>query len=221
MDFDRIYAYRFKDVDQRQRAAVWQAIAPYLWRRMDSPRAVLDPAAGRGEFINAVPAPERWAVDQTDMRADLDAGVRFVRSDILQADLPAGHFDAVFVSNFLEHLPSPEAVFQFLNKMRGVLRPGGRIAVMGPNFRYCAREYFDCADHILALTHVAVEEHLYGAGLEVAVSHPRFLPYSFRQRLPPSPWLVRNYLRMPWAWRLLGKQFLVIARRPERDAAGR
>jgi hypothetical protein len=40
---------------------------------------------------------------------------------------------------------------------------------------------------------------------------PRFLPFSFRGVLPPSPALTALYLRFPIAWRLLGKQFLVIA----------
>ena len=44
------------------------------------------------------------------------------------------------------------------------MEPGGTLAVLGPNFRYCHREYFDCADHNLALTHVAVAEHLHAPG---------------------------------------------------------
>jgi hypothetical protein len=94
------------------------------------------------------------------------------------------------------------------------MRPGGVIAVLGPNFRYCAREYFDCADHTVALTHVAVEEHLYAAGFELRRVVPRFLPYSFRGRLPAAPRLVRAYLRMPIAWKVLGKQYLVVGERP-------
>jgi hypothetical protein len=83
--------------------------------------------------------------------------------------------------------------------------------VLGPNFKYCAREYFDCADHTLALTHVAVAEHLFAAGFEVGEVVPRFLPYSFRGSLPAGPGLIRAYLRTPIAWRFLGKQFLLIA----------
>jgi SAM-dependent methyltransferase len=136
-----------------------------------------------------------------------------VVSDIFDAELPEAYFGGAFVSNFLEHLPTQEAVALFLEKMRTVLAPGGRIAVMGPNFRYCAEEYFDMADHTLALTHRAIAEHLYAAGFEPEAIHPQFLPYSFTGRLPPSAALTRRYLRTPLAWRLLGKQFLVIGRR--------
>src|SRR5579863_10346665 len=60
------------------------------------------------------------------------------------------------------------------------MRTGAKIAIMGPNFKYCAREYFDCADHTLALTHLAVEEHLYAANLLPVYTNPKYLPYSFR-----------------------------------------
>ncbi len=213
INYERLYAYRFRDVDQAARQAVWREIARYVHERMGAPERVLDPAAGRGEFITAVPAAERWGVDlvrQGDIEA---AGVRMIIGDVMDAGLPEGHFDGVFVSNFFEHLPSQDAVGAALGKLRGAMAPGGRIAVMGPNFRYCAREYFDCADHTVALTHVSMAEHLYAAGFEISAVIPRFLPYSFRGLLPPSPALTSAYLRTPALWRVLGKQFLLVARK--------
>jgi SAM-dependent methyltransferase len=220
VNYQRLYEYRFRGIDQRAREEVWREIALYLHGRLGAPERVLDPAAGRGEFISAVPARERWAVDAVayDEQA-ADAGVRRITADVLSAELPTDYFDAVFVSNFLEHLPDHGTVAAFLEKMHGVLRPGGRVAVIGPNFRYCAAEYFDCADHVLALTHVAVAEQLYAAGFDVRSVVPRFLPYSFRGLLPPSAALTRYYLRVRPAWALLGKQFLVIARRDAASAA--
>lgn len=214
MDYQRLYEYRFRTIDQDARAAVWVPISRFLYERLGHPEKVLDPAAGRCEFLNAVPARERWGVDLADYKeANARSGINLIVADVMDAELPDAHFDAVFVSNFLEHLASPEAIHRFLLKMRDCMRPGGKIAVMGPNIRYCAHEYWDCADHELALTHVAIEEHLYAAGLEPTRTYPRFLPYSFRGLLPPSPRLTGLYLRMRPAWRLLGKQFLVLADR--------
>jgi hypothetical protein len=136
-----------------------------------------------------------------------------VVSDIFEADLPAAHFDGIFVSNFLEHLPTQEATATFLERMHEATAVGGCIAIIGPNFRYCSKEYFDMADHTLIYTHRAIAEHLYAAGFEPERVESRFLPYSFTGRLPPSPTLTRRYLRTPAAWRVLGKQFLVIGRR--------
>jgi hypothetical protein len=214
INYERLYAYRFRDVDQASRQAVWREIATYVHARMGEPERVLDPAAGRGEFITAVPAAERWGVDLVK-QADLEAvGVQMIIADIMDADLPKDHFDGVFLSNFLEHLPSQDAVGTVLAKLYEAMSPGGRIAIIGPNFRYCARDYFDCADHTVILTHVSMAEHLYSAGFEITSVAPRFLPYSFRGLLPPSPQLTRTYLHTPAMWRLLGKQFFLIARKP-------
>jgi methyltransferase family protein len=175
---------------------------------------VLDPAAGRGEFIGAVPAQETWAVDEVSYpQAAHKPDTTVITASIMEAELPAEHFDGVFVSNFLEHLRDQEAIASFLEKMHAAMADGGRIAIMGPNYRYCADEYWDCADHYVALTHVAIAEHLYAAGFEPERIVPRYLPYSFRGVLPPSQTLTRLYLKLPLAWRLLGKQFLVIGRK--------
>ena len=214
INYQRLYAYRFRDVDQASRQAVWQEIARYIYGRLEEPKVVLDPAAGRGEFITAVPAAERWGVDLVS-QGDLEsAGVKMIIADIMDASLPADHFDGVFISNFLEHLPDQNAVAALLTKLYDAMRPGGRIAIMGPNFKYCAREYFDCADHTLILSHVGLAEHLHAAGFEVSALHPRFLPYSFRGLLPLSAAMTRTYLNTPLAWKVLGKQFLAIARKP-------
>ncbi len=214
LDYTRLYDFRFRGVDQRARQAVWNEIARFVWERMGCPRRVLDPAGGRGEFVNAVPGEERWLVDAVDYaQRETSPGVKIVIGDVLSVDLPREYFDGIFVSNLLEHLAGPDAVARFLARMRDALRTGGVIAVMGPNFRYCAREYFDCADHVLALTHVSVQEHLFAAGLTVTDAVPRFLPYSFRGRLPASALLTRAYLRIPLLWRVSGKQFLVLATR--------
>ena len=215
MNYQRLYEYRFAKVDQAARIPVWNEIATLIYTLLGRPSRILDPAAGRGEFINAVPAPERWAVDLVDYAEGTYApGVRSLVSDVFAAELPSEHFDGVWVSNFLEHLTTQESVASFLERMYDVTAPDGRIAIMGPNFRYCAKEYFDFADHTLIFTHRAIAEHLYAAGFVPERIEPRFLPYSFTSGLPPSERLTRLYLRSPIAWRALGKQFLIIGRRP-------
>lgn len=215
MNYERLYQYRFRNIAQDRRDDVWVAVAPMLFELLKRPDRVLDPAAGRCEFINAVPSAERWAVDAVAYDEGVAReGTRLIVSEIMEADLPEEYFGGVFVSNFLEHLLSQEDVAAFLEKMYGCIRPGGRIAIMGPNFRYCVRDYFDFADHTVILTERGAEEHLYAAGFNIVAVHPRFLPYTFTGRLPSHPALVRTYLRVPLAWRLLGKQFLLIAERP-------
>jgi len=215
IDYERLYEFRFRNVSQSSREAVGREIAAQIYGWPGLPRRVLDVAAGRGEFITAVPAEERWALDAVDFLGDR-ADVHSVIGDARTAELPKGHFDGVFVSNFLEHLYDADEIGAFLKRLRQTMSTGGKIAILGPNFRYCAKEYFDYADHAVALTHVSVEEHLYSAGFTIDRVLPRYLPYTFRDtRLPTAPWLVRGYLRMPLAWKLLGKQYFVLATNEE------
>lgn len=214
IDYARLYEYRFRNVNQSVRETVWREIASWLFQALGQPSRVLDPAAGLGEFIRAVPAPERWAVDFYDHRGEEWSDIKVTIGDARTVDLPPSYFGGILVSNLLEHFASQEDVGTFLGRMLECLEPGGHIAIMGPNFRYCMDEYFDCADHTLALTHIAAAEHLYAAGFEVDRIIPRFLPYSFRSRTPRSPALVRAYLRFSPAWRLFGRQFLLIGHRP-------
>lgn len=215
IDYQRLYAYRFRGLDQAARQRVWDVVGPWIHQRMGRPARVFDPAAGRFEFLNAISAAERWAGDTVDHGFERDPVIQLLLGDALSVELPEAHFDGVFISNFLEHLPSQQHIALFLRRILASTAPGGTVAVLGPNFRYCASKYFDAADHIVALSHVSVAEHVHAAGFEVTSIIPRFLPYSFVGILPPSAPLTRVYLRLWPAWPLLGRQFLLLGRRPE------
>lgn len=96
ISYERLYAYRFSGVGQQRRQAVWRGIARYMLRRMGALQRILDPAAGRGELITAVPAAERWGVDLVGHGVPESAEVRMIIDDIMAADLPTGYFDGVF-----------------------------------------------------------------------------------------------------------------------------
>ena len=117
MNYRRLYEYRFRNIAQNRRDDVWVAVAPMLYELLGRPERVLDPAAGRCEFINAVASAERWAVDAVAYEEGVaEAGTRLVVSEIMEAELPQEYFGGVFVSNFLEHLLSQQAVAAFLRR---------------------------------------------------------------------------------------------------------
>lgn len=213
MDYEKIYAYRFATVDQAAKDKVWLELSSFVYDLMERPDKILDPAGGMCEFIRSVKsAKERWVVDKMLPPLELLHDIQFVHGDIFNVELPPAYFDGVFISNFLEHLGSHDEVYSLLVKLRESMRERGVIAIMGPNFKYAFKDYFDCADHKLALTHIAVEELLYSAGFKIEKVIPRFIPYSFRGKLPSSKMLTRAYLGMPFFWRFFGKQFLILAR---------
>jgi len=213
INYERLYAHRCEGIDQASRQQVWDVIGDFIYRKLNSPSHVLDPAAGRCEFLNSLPGVDRVGIDIVDSIQFRDPAISFIQSNVFEAEIPKESFDGIFVSNFLEHLNSQDEIADFLSLMSQASEPSGMIAILGPNFKYCSKEYFDCADHRIALTHVSVQEHLVASGFDLVGVIPRFLPFSFRGILPPSPRLTRLYLRFPLAWKLLGKQFLIIGKK--------
>jgi SAM-dependent methyltransferase len=214
INYQRLYEHRFRGISHQKRIQIWREISLFIYEMMGKPDRILDPAAGFEEFMRSIPANDRWTVDEISYHPSPPAdNIKRLVADIFTVELPDDYFEAVFVSNFLEHLATQNQVATFLQKIYRCIKPGGQIVIMGPNFKYCVREYFDCADHTLPLTHIALEEHLYAANFAIEKLFPRFLPYSFRGNLPVSAPLVRLYLKSPWAWKFLGKQFLIQGRK--------
>ena len=213
---DDVNAERFPDAQIAKRDALWRENIRYLRRWIPPDSVVLDIASDRGHFIRNVEARERWATDLRDMRAQVGEGIHFVQADGLSLldHQPRDHFDVVFMSNYLEHLPHADAVLEQLRVARQLLRPGGRLIVLQPNIRLVGGAYWDFIDHKVPLTEKSLREAAELAGLATEKVIVRFLPYTTKGRLGTRPWMVRWYLRLPIAWLLLGKQTLYIARRP-------
>ncbi len=209
-----VYTRRFPEAEVRAKDALWRLLGGWLQRFVPEDGAVLDVACDRGYFIRHIRARERWATDLRDMSADLGTDVKFVRSDGLRLAevLPAGAFDAVFTSNYLEHLAGPDAVIDQLRVFRHLLRPSGRVIVLQPNIALVGGAYWDFIDHRVALTDRSLVEAAELAGLRTERLIRRFLPYSTKGRLPRNPLLVRAYLAFPPLWTILGKQTLWLGR---------
>jgi SAM-dependent methyltransferase len=210
-----MYRNRFPAAVLQRRKDVWRVLCTDWFARYIPPQArVLEVAGGYCEFINNVSAAEKAVVDlNPDTREHADAGVtvQIASAETVGDVFAASHFDVAFTSNFFEHCRSREQVLAVLRAVRTVLKPGGRFLIMGPNFRYCYKDYFDFFDHHLALTDLSMCEALALAGYAIETVQPQSLPFSFKSGLPAWPWLVGLYLKMPFAWRLFGKQFFIVA----------
>ena len=66
--------------------------------------------------------------------------------------MPTASFGTIFMSNYLEHLESGDAVIEQLRVAAQLLRPGGRLIVLQPNIRLVGPRYWDFIDHRVALT---------------------------------------------------------------------
>lgn len=214
MDEPALHAHRFDAAARAAKARVWAVLCAEFFQRWVEPQAtVLDLGAGYCEFINHIRAGRKLAVDgnpEVTAWAAPAVEARCGRADQLDW-IADGSVDVVFASNVFEHLPDSAALLRVLAEVRRVLRPGGRLLILQPNIRYAHREYWDFLDHRLALSHVSMAEALALARFRVVEMRPRFLPFSTRSALPSWPILVRWYLKVPLAQRLLGKQMFAVA----------
>ena len=216
-DLAAMYRNRFDHGDLEAKRTLWGVLVRERFQRyVPSEGTVVDLGAGSCEFVNVVRARRRVAVDlnpDTVQHAESGVEVLTTPSDDLSA-LSDGSVDTVFTSNFFEHLPTKDVLVATLLECRRVTRTGGLLVVPMPNIRYLPGRYWDYFDHHLPLTHLSLAEALELAGYDVVESVPRFLPYTVKNsRLPVRASLVRAYLRVPPAWRLLGRQMLVVGRR--------
>jgi SAM-dependent methyltransferase len=176
---------------------------------------VLDLGCGYGEFLNHVRCGRRIGVDlNPDSAAHLRDAEFHLHSVCELPFLPNDSADVVFTSNLMEHLPGKRDVEAMIGEARRVLKPGGHFILMGPNVRALPGLYWDFWDHVVPISDRSLAEALENLGFEIADCYARFLPYTTRSALPRSPALVKLYLKVPLAWRLLGRQFLLRARKP-------
>lgn len=208
----KLYAHRFDD-EKAQRDALWRTLCRHWFQRwVPADSAVLDVAAGGCEFINNIVARRRIAIDLNPAVIEhAEAGVEahVARSTDLHM-LSDQTLDRAFVSNFFEHITRDD-ILATLGEIRRVLRPDGKVLILQPNIRYCARDYWMFFDHITPVDDRALVEAFAATGFRVELNVPRFLPYTTKSRLPSGPALVRLYLRSPWAWRVLGAQAFMVA----------
>lgn len=213
-DLDVLYQHRFPKEELANKNRIWQVLCTQYFNRFVKPNeTVVDIGAGYCEFINNIPAANKIAVDlNPDVRKFAADGIRVINeSCVAVSSIPSASVDAVFMSNFLEHLPSKDLVLQTLRESARMLKPGGKAIILQPNIRFLYDQYWDYFDHHTALSDRSLVEGVLMAGLEPQVVIPKFLPYTTKSRLPQAPWLVSLYLRIPLAWHLLGKQALVVA----------
>jgi len=214
-DLEALYNQRFSGREDYRRK-VWSVlISDWFSRFIPADGAVLDLGCGYGEFINQVNGPSRYAMDlNPDSRRHIHPDVCLFQQDCsVRWPLSDDALDLVFTSNFFEHLPAKTNLAATLKEAHRCLRPGGRLVALGPNIKYLAGAYWDFWDHHLPLTEVSLAEGLQTAGFHVESVVPRFLPYTMADGPRYPVVLLRVYLRCPLAWRLFGRQFLVVVRK--------
>jgi SAM-dependent methyltransferase len=214
-ELDHIYSRRF-DAHVAYRNEVWKVLTSKFFSRYIEPHfTALDLGCGYGEFINNIRCAKKYAMDLNPRAGQyLSHDVSFLQQDCSERwDLPSESLDLVFTSNFFEHLPSRKSLADTLIQAKRCIRRGGRIIALGPNIKHVGGAYWDFSDHHIALTELSLKEALEIHDFQVERAIDRFLPYTMVNRRRYPRLFVSLYLSFPLAWRIMGKQFLVIGRK--------
>jgi SAM-dependent methyltransferase len=214
MQLEQLYRHRFEEAELPRKLAIWKVLCDDYFSRFVKPNdVVIDVGAGYCEFINNIRCGKRIAVDLNPRVHEFASKEVEVRNESCTnlASFSDRSADVVFMSNFLEHLPSKQMVLDTLAEAKRILREGGRLIILQPNVKLIPGAYWDFFDHHTPLTDNSLVEAVTMLGMTPAHVVTRFLPYTTKSLLPQAPWLVRLYLKVPLAWWFLGKQSLVIA----------
>jgi ubiquinone/menaquinone biosynthesis C-methylase UbiE len=209
-----LYSNRFSVEEKDLKLRIWQVLcSDFFSKYIPATASVLEIACGYGEFLLNIQAQRKVGVDlNPESQKYLTSDIEFLNQSATDMkSVKDASMDVVFASNFFEHLPSKNEMDKVLKEARRVLRTGGRLIIMQPNIRYCYNQYWDFYDHHLPLSDLSTKEGLEINGFKIERVIPRFMPYSTKSKLPKGPIFVRLYLKLPFLWKIFGKQFLIIA----------
>jgi 2-polyprenyl-3-methyl-5-hydroxy-6-metoxy-1,4-benzoquinol methylase len=207
------YRARFSEAGD-YRNALWGVLcSDFFQSYIDRGSTILDLGCGWGEFSNNIRATKKYAMDMNPDAAErLNSDVELLQQDCSQSwPLQDGSLDVVFTSNFLEHLPTKAHVEQTVAEIKRCLKPGGTIIALGPNVRLVPGAYWDFWDHHVHISDRSLAELLAMNGFRIEEQYAGFLPYTMSDGNNPNLLLVKLYLRIKLAWKIMGKQFLVVA----------
>lgn len=147
--------------ESRPRTDYPARLARHLFERfgMKPGMSLLEAGCGRGEFLSnfAALGLKASGVDISPEAAKAAPHLDIRVCDIENAPLPHADdtFDVVYSKSFIEHLHAPE---KFFREARRVLKPGGMLVTLVPDWESCYKIYFDDHTHKTPFALPALED---------------------------------------------------------------
>lgn len=180
----------------KNRTGVWKAINEYLSKFIGADSSVLELGSGYGDFINQVKSSDKVAIDiNINAKECCNQDVHFFNESVFDFSINK-KFDIIFASNFFEHFTLTELDVIF-NKIKNMLNAHGKLIIIQPNYYYCYKNYWDDYTHKTVFTHTNFPDFMKEHGFRVKILKKRFLPFSFKSKLPASYFLTKLYLWSP------------------------
>lgn len=163
----------------------------YLFQlfRLKPGMKMLEPGCGRGEFLSNFKelGLDVYGVDISQEAADYATDFTVEICDVENELLPFEDnvFDVIYSKSFIEHLHKPE---KYLAEAYRVLKPGGKLITLVPDWESNYKIYFDDFTHRTPFTQISLTDAYWMYGFdEVSV-------YKFRQLPVVWKYPVLNYL---------------------------
>jgi len=136
--------------DDRPLTSYPNKLARYLFERygVQPGQRLLDVGCGRGEFLSGFIAcgAKGYGVDRSRAAERYCPEAELSTADLENDDLPFedNFFDVVYSKSVIEHFYYPE---RFVQEIYRVLKPGGRVITLCPDWEFNYRTYFEDYTH--------------------------------------------------------------------------
>ena len=120
---------------------------------------ILELGCGRGDFIIEFKKKglESYGVDLSDFSKNFFPELNFNKVDMTKDKLPFedNFFDVIYSKSFIEHFYHPEKIFEEAYR---VLKPGGLIITLTPEWRYIYKSFYDDFTHRVPFTNESLQD---------------------------------------------------------------
>jgi len=166
------------DEDARPYTEYPEKLMYYLFNvfEMKKGMTLLEPGCGRGEHLRLFKALglDVYGLDLSpeapSLAKDLNISVCDLESDGLP--YPDDHFDVIYSKSFLEHIRDPS---KFLKEAYRVLKPGGLLLSMVPDWESQHQKFYDDYTHVSPFTIVSLKN------IQLVIGFENVEVYKFRQ----------------------------------------
>lgn len=166
------------DSEKRPYTGYPYQLAEYLFKRFDLQKGdkLLEPGCGRGEFLKSFKelGLDVYGIDLYESAIEFQPEIPIKISDLEKDGFPYpdNYFDVVYSKSLLEHLYEPDKYFCEAYR---VLKPGGKLITLVPDWESNYKIYFDDYTHRSPFTVVSLEDIYSLTGFESGSA------YKFRQ----------------------------------------